>query len=512
MPASTAPAVSSAAYTDLCALLREAGAIENVTRLCSWDQETDMPPKAAAFRAEELALLCRLAHERLTSAKLGELLGACEADASLTADPIAAANLREIRRDYDRATRLPADLVAEIAETSSRAMEVWKEARAKSEFSLFQPWLEKTVALARRKAECYGAPAGGELYDALLDEYEPGVTGADVEKVFGPLRAALTPFIAEIASASERPSRAPDEVKISRAAQVQFNRMVADRLGFDFSAGRLAVSTHPFSEGLAPGDTRMTTRYFEDRFTDSLSATMHETGHSLYEQGLPKMGLVGQPISTYISLGVHESQSRLWENQVGRSRAFWTWLAPIAKKHFAPALDRFGVDDFFGCVNVIEPTFIRVEADEATYHLHVMLRFDCERALIRGDLAVADLPAWWNTRVQNDLGLTVPDDARGCLQDIHWSMGAIGYFATYSLGSLLAAQLWETIREKVPGVEDSVTQGEFGPLLEWLRENIHVHGRRYTAAELTERLTGAPLSHEPLMRYLGAKLRPMYGI
>jgi len=509
---STTISTVSVAYTDLCDLLREAATIESITRLSSWDQETDMPPKAAPFRAEELSLLSRLAHQRLTSSRLGDLLGACESDSNLTADPVIAANLREIRRDYDKATKLPADLVAEIAETASRAMEVWKEARSKSEFALFQPWLEKSFDLARRKAECYGAPAGGVLYDALLDEYEPDVRSADVERVFGPFREALTPFIARIASAAQRPSRAPDEVRVDRAAQIELNRGAAAALGFDFSAGRLAVSTHPFSEGLAPGDTRMTTRYFEDRFTDSLAATLHETGHSLYEQGLPKAELHGQPIARYISLGVHESQSRLWENQVGRSRRFWEWMTPRVTKQFAPAMDRFGVDDFFGCVNIVEPTFIRVEADEATYHLHVMLRFDLERLLIAGDLAVADVPAWWNARIKADLGLTVPDDARGCLQDVHWSMGAIGYFATYSLGSLLAAQLWETVRDAIPGVEDGFSKGEFGPLLEWLRVNIHVHGRRYTAADLTERLTGAPLSHEPLMRRLESKLLPLYGL
>lgn len=509
---SSSTAVATSAYTELCALLREAETVESIARLASWDQETEMPPKAAPFRAEQLSLLSRLAHERLTSERLGELIAACESNSDVQNDRAKAANIREIRRDYDRATKLPASLVSELAETASRAMEVWKEARAKNDFAMFRPWLEKTVALARRKAECYGAPAGGVLYDALIDEYEPGVTSAQIAEVFKPLRAALTPFIAEIAAAPKRPSNAPDLVKLDRNKQIEFNKMIAAKLGYDDKAGYLAVSAHPFSEGLAPGDTRMTTRYYEDHFTDSLSGTMHETGHSLYEQGLPKMEHFGQPIAKYISLGVHESQSRLWENQVGRSRAFWQWLTPIVKKQFAPAMDQFGIDDFYGCLNIIEPSFIRVEADEATYHLHVMLRFDCEQALISGDLDVADLPQWWNERIKNDLGLTVPNDAKGCLQDIHWSMGAIGYFATYSLGSLLAAQLWETIQKEIPGIEDGLTRGEFAPLLNWLRTNIHAVGRQYTAAELTEKLTGRPLSHEPLMRYLEAKLRPIYGI
>lgn len=500
------------AYTDLCDLLRQAETIESLSRLASWDQETIMPAKAAAFRAEQLSMLSRLAHEKLTSPELGDLIEACEADDSLKDDPVAAANIREVRREYDLATKLPTRLVSEIAETSSRAMEVWKEARAKSDFSMFKPWLEKTVALAKQKAECFGAPAGGELYDALLNEYEPGVTSKDVEAIFGPLRAELAPLIAQIADAPHRPTPAPDDVKLDRNKQISFNRMVALALGFDAASGMLAISAHPFSEGLAPGDTRMTTRYSDNRFTHALSGTMHETGHSLYEQGLPKMENFGQPIAKYISLGVHESQSRLWENQVGRSRAFWRWLTPKVKKHFAPVMDSFGVGDYFGCVNIVEPSFIRVEADEATYHLHIMLRFDCERAMIQGDLAVADLPAWWNERIKNDLGLDVPSDAQGCLQDVHWSMGAIGYFATYSLGSMLSAQLWETAQREIPRLEDGIGAGEFSPLLDWLRKNIHTLGRQFTAAQLTQRVTGEPLSHAPLMRYLEDKLLPLYGL
>jgi carboxypeptidase Taq len=508
----TSAASATQAYSELCDHVREAATIDSMAQLASWDQETDMPPKAAPFRAEQLTLLSRLSHERWTSPRLGELISACESDSDVMADPLMSVNIRELRRDFDRATKLPSSLVEEIADTSSRALEVWKDARAKSDFSIFQPWLEKTVKLARAKAECFGAPAGGELYDALVDEYEPRVTSAEISEVFKPLREVMTPFIAEIAVAPKRPTRAPDEVKLNRDAQIAFNKEIAHAIGFDDKAGYLAVSAHPFSESIAPGDTRMTTRYYDDRFSDSLAATMHETGHSLYEQGLPKMKLFGQPIAKYISLGVHESQSRLWENQVGRSHAFWRWITPKVKSQFAPAMDKFDVDDFHGCVNVIEPSFIRVEADEATYHMHVMLRFDCERAMISGDLAVKDIPAWWNDRMKSDLGLTVPNDAQGCLQDVHWSMGAIGYFATYSLGSLLSAQLWETIQRELPGVEEGFAKGEFSPLLDWLRTNIHAVGRQYTAAELTEKLTGGPLSHEPLMRYLEKKLRPMYGI
>jgi len=503
---------ASTSFDALARLLREAATVGSIGNLCSWDQETRMPPKAAAFRAEQLSYLSRLAHEKRTSPRVGELLEACEQDASLTGDPGIAADLREIRRDYDRATKLPGDLVAELADTSSRAMEAWKDARARSDFKAFEPWLVKTVELNRRKAERYGAPEGGELYDALVEDFEPEMRSAEIESIFAPLRESLTPLIAEIAAAPRRPSRAPDEVTLDLERQKAFNREVAEHVGFDFASGALEVSTHPFSEGVAPDDTRMTTRYFGDRFTDALSATLHEAGHSLYEQGLPKQQHFGLPRAEAVSLGVHESQSRLWENQVGRSRAFWEWLTPLVKDRFKGDLDRFGVNDYFGCVNVIEPSFIRVEADEATYHLHIMLRFDIERALLRGEISVADVPAWWNERIKKDLGLDVPDDARGCLQDIHWSMGAIGYFPTYTLGSLMAAQMWEAITRDDPGMEEKVRRGEFADLLSWLRERVHAHGRRYTAKELCERVTGAPLGHGALMKYLEAKLPPLYGI
>jgi carboxypeptidase Taq len=491
--------------------LREVATLQSAAALLSWDQETMMPPKAAEFRAEELSLIATLAHERFTDAEIGDRIAECEADAELTSDPAQAANLREMRRDWDRATKLPADLVAEMTATGSRALEAWKQARADSDFDAFRPWLDRQLELNRRKAECYGVPDEGEHYDALMEDYEPGMRAAELERLFGPLRDALVPLIAELTSSSHQPDTTPCNVPLPIEPQKAFNLRVAAGVGYDFEAGRLDASTHPFTSGLGPGDTRITTRYAEDQLTDAMYSTLHEAGHGLYEQGTRKTEHLGQPLGEAVSLGFHESQSRLWENQVGRSRAFWVWALPLAKDLFGEPLARYTVDDYYAAVNAVRPNLIRVESDEVTYNLHIMIRFDIERAMLRGDLAVSDLPGAWNERMKRDLGLDVPDDSRGCLQDVHWSMGSIGYFPTYTLGNLYAGQTWETVRAEIPDLDEQMAAGEFSILLSWLREKIHRHGRRYPPAELCWRLTGNPLGHEPLIRYLEDKLRPIYG-
>jgi carboxypeptidase Taq len=508
----TQQAPGSAAYAELTRLLREAATLASVSSTLSWDQETMMPPRAAALRAEQLSQLSALVHERRTHPRVGELLAACEADASLQADPRTAANLREIRRSYDLATKLPTSLVREFAETTSRALEAWRGARERSDFAAFAPWLERVLELNRAKAECYGVPEGGDAYDALLDEFEPGMTSAEVARTFSALRAGLAPLIAEVARSGRKPEMRLARVGVPRERQVELNRRVLERIGFDFSAGRLDVSTHPFCEGMGPGDTRLTTRYRAEGFMEALASTLHEAGHGMYEQGLPKDPLFGQPLAEAASLGIHESQSRMWENMVGRSRPFWEWALPELRDTFGGALEEVTLDEVYAFMNAVEPGLIRVEADEATYNLHIMLRFDLERALLSGGLPVGELPGAWGERMRADLGVEVPDDARGALQDIHWALGALGYFPTYTLGNLYAAQFWETIQAEVPGLDDALRRGEFPMLLGWLREKIHRHGRRFTAPELCERVTGRPLSPEPLLRYLEGKLRPLYGI
>ncbi len=497
-------------HRELRRRLREVATLHSVSALLSWDQETMMPARGGAFRAEQHALVARLAHETFVHPAMGEALAACEADPALAGDPVQAANLREIRRDYDRARRLPAELVAEMSETNSRSLEAWKTARAESSFERFRPWLDRQLELNRRKAACYADGGDADVYDILVDCFEPGMTGAEIERLFAPLRRASVELHREVGDAELRPSGKVRGIELSVADQKRFNARVVERLGFDLAGGRLDVSTHPFSTAIGPGDTRITTRYRADKFVDALSSTLHEAGHAMYEQGIPREAEFGQPIAESVSLGIHESQSRLWENHVGRSRAFWEWAAPEARSFFAPAMDGLEPRDFFRAVNAVRPHPIRVESDELTYNLHIMLRFDLERAMVRGELSTADLPAAWNDRVRSDLGLDVPDDRRGCLQDIHWAMGSFGYFPTYTLGNLYAAQFWNALEVEVPGLEERMARGEFGVILDWLRERIHRHGRRYTAAELCRRVAGEALGHEALIGHLRRKLGDVY--
>ncbi len=501
-------------YNELCLRQREAGTLESVGQLLNWDQETYMPHNGAGARSDQQALLAALVHERRIDKRMGELIAVCEADKSLSgeaASPIAR-NIREMRRDYDKATKLPSELVAELAKTTSLAQEAWKDARKRNDFPAFAPWLEKVMALTRRKAECLGIPRGGELYDALLDEYEPGMTAREVDAIFTPLRPRLAGLVAAISGSKNKPDRSVLQKKIGGPQQTDFCMQVLRAIGFDLGAGRLDVTTHPFCSGLAPGDTRLTFRYETESFLEPLYGVLHEAGHGMYEQGLPKDKHFGQPLGSAVSLGIHESQSRMWENFVGRSREFWTWALPVAKKSLAPHIDGMDLEAMYRAANLVTPSFIRVEADEATYNLHIMLRFQIERALVNGTLAPKDLPATWNRTFKEFLGLDVPDDRRGCLQDVHWSFGLIGYFPTYTLGNLYAAQLWEKISIDIPDLRGQFTRGEFTPLRAWLNTNIHAHGRRFEAGELCERVTGKKLSADPLLRHLEGKLKPIYQI
>jgi carboxypeptidase Taq len=512
MPEAPQPEPGST-YARLLVELREMAVLGSVGSTLRWDQEVMLPPAAAALRGEQIAILSTLHHGRRTSARLGELIAACEADAGLMADADAAANLRNLRRDYDRATRLPTELVRELAEVSTLSLLRWREARAAGDFSAFAPWLERVVGLNRDTAEALGAPPGGELYDALLENFEPGMRAAELDRVFGELRAGLVPLIAELRENGTPPATEWMRTPLAVEAQAAFNRGVVERMGFDFGGGRMDVSTHPFCMGVGPGDTRLTTRYDGNRLLSALHGALHEAGHGLYDQGLPKGERFGQPLAMPASMGIHESQSRLWENFVGRGRPFWKWALPELQRRVGSAtVAALDVDTVFRGLNRVQPSLIRIESDEATYNLHVMLRFDLERAMLRGDLPVAELPAAWNERMRADLGLRVPNDREGVLQDMHWAMGAIGYFPTYALGNLYAAQLWDAVCAALPTLDDELRQGELSGLLGWLRTQVHAHGRRYTAPELCERVTGRPLSHAPLLRYLAAKLRPVHGL
>ena len=499
--------MASKTYQDFTRRIKEMHTTRTIEGLLDWDQETMMPKRAAADRADQISLLAGIAHEQLTSDELGALLESLERDAD-GSDHVSATNLRETRRDYDRAVKVPTELVREIAKTSTLAKDTWAKARKESDFAMFAPHLGRLLELKRQVADLIGWES--EPYDALMDEFEPGAKAAEVQSVFDAVRAELVPLVAAIKDAPRQPDTSILERSCPVDKQAAFNRNVAEWLGFDFDAGRMDVSVHPFCSGATPNDVRITTRYNQRYMPMSLFGVMHETGHALYEQGLDAAH-VGTPMAGAVSLGIHESQSRLWENQVGRSRPFWDRYYPALQEQFESLRD-VALDDWYFAINTVRPSLIRVEADEVTYGLHIMLRFDLERRMISGKLAINDIPEAWNTGMGELLGVTPSNNAEGCLQDIHWSMATFGYFPTYALGNLYGAQFFDAARRALPDLDGQISRGEFTPLLEWLRENIHRHGMRYRARELVKVVTGEELSHKPFVDYLNAKYRPLYGV
>ena len=513
MTTATPTASTSTEYDELISLVKQANLLASTSALLGWDQETMMPPRGVEHRSNQQAQLASIHHGLATNPRIGDLLAACESQDHLSTDPTSpeAVNIREVRRRYERATKLPTELVEELAQLTSLAHHEWAEARKASDFARFRPWLEKIVELTRRKAECFGWPSDGEPWDALAEDYEAGCTAADVEVVFTPLRKRLQDLLSDLMASSTSPSNNFNEIALPIDQQEQFVRFVSKHIGFDYSRGRLDRSTHPFCSGTHCHDVRLTTRFHETNVNDALGSTMHESGHGIYEQGL-SADHIGTPMGDAVSLGIHESQSRMWENQVGRSREFWVWALPKLTEFFGDVVGGLSLDDVYGGANIVRPDFIRVEADELTYNMHIMVRFEIERALMRGDLEVSDIPGVWNQKYKQYLELDVPDDRRGCLQDIHWSSGSIGYFPTYTLGNLYAAQFFETALEAMPDLHDQFKSGQFGDLKRWLNQNIHAHGERYPAPDLCRHVTGKPLSAEPLLRYLERKLRPLYGL
>ena len=483
--------------------LRErVGVIQDLNRasgLLGWDQQTKMPPGGAGVRSEQLATLGRLAHEALTSDEIGELLAElAPLEGSLDYDSDDAALIRLVRRDWEKARRVPAELEAEMSRAASLAMPVWVKARQESDFSQFLPALQKNVELRRRYVECFDDY--DEPYDVLLDDFEPGMKTAEVRAVFDRLKEEQVPLVAEIRQGGERPVRG-GPFPIER--QKEFELKVIERFGYDPSEWRPDTAVHPFASSIAISDIRLTTRYFEDNL-DGLFGTMHETGHGLYENGVARE-LERTPLAHGASLGFHESQSRLWENMVGRSLPFWRHVFPQLQSTFPEAVGGATIDDWYRSVNWVEPSLIRVEADEATYNLHIILRFELEQELLAGSIDLADLPEIWNGRMRDYLGVEPPNDAVGVLQDMHWAVGLIGYFSTYALGNVISGQLWEKVTAEIPDLHDQFERGEFGALAEWLRENLWRHGRKYMPRELIERITGGGLDPEPYLRYLRGK-------
>ena len=498
-------------FDQLVSDLREVSLMASIQSTLEWDEQVMMPPGGASHRADQKAWLARTMHARQTNPAFGEALVGAEQEHA--ADPSSGeegALLRQARRSYDRAVKLPGSLVEELARTTAHAHHAWVDARKANEPSRFAPWLGRIIDLKKQQAACLAGPGQG-TYDVLVDEFEPGETTAHLREIFGALRAPLVDLVGRVASSGRRP---PVEVLAKQwpvAAQEALGREAAKALGYDFERGRLDVSVHPFSISLGPGDSRITTRYTADRFEGAFFGVMHETGHALYEQGLPS-DRWGTPLGEAVSLGVHESQSRLWENLVGRSRAFWRYFYPKAVAAFPEALAGVREEQFVAAVNAIAPSEIRVEADEATYNLHILLRFEIEQALMDGSLRPDDVPQAWNDALHAMLGVRPSSDARGCLQDVHWSGGAIGYFPTYTLGNLFSAQLFEAAKRDLGDLDGQFERGEFTPLREWLRQHVHRHGQRYTPQELLTRATGAAPSVEPLLAHLRRKAAEVYGV
>ncbi|MCH7807983.1 MAG: carboxypeptidase M32, partial [Planctomycetes bacterium] len=425
-------------------------------------------------------------------------------------DFVAATNLRETRRTFERAAKVPTELVKEIAHTSAVAKAAWIKAREQSNFAEFASPLAKMVDLKKRLAEYVGYEA--EAYDALMDEFEPGAKSADIETLFSHVRDETVGLLSRLQDARQKPDPTILTRRYPRAQQEILSRKMAESVGFDFTSGRCDVTVHPFCTTIGgSGDVRITTRYQEDFLPAAMFGTMHEAGHGLYEQGLPEEHRF-TPMGEAVSLGIHESQSRLWENLVGRSDAFWEYHYGDLQAMFPEPLRDVSRDAFYRAINTVAPSFIRVEADELTYNLHIILRFEIERGIFTGSLGVEDIPAAWNESCQRLLGITPPDDRQGCLQDIHWSMGIFGYFPTYALGNLYAAQFFEQAATDIPDLADRIRANDHKPLLSWLRTNIHQHGQRYRAAELVEKVTGKPLSIKPFMDYVTGKFSAVYGL
>ena len=492
-------------YDALIESIAEIGRLEAIEYLLDWDQQTYMPPNGVDFRAKTIAMIAALKHERQIDPVIGDVLS----QVTENGDPIRATNIRETHRFYDRAVKVPTKLVKEIAHTSSLARSAWVKARQDSDFATFVPHLSKLLDLRRQQAECIGYE--DEIYDALLDEYEPGARTAEVAAIFADLRKQLVPLVRAIADAPTRPDSSILRRNYPRAAQERMARRFATEMGFNFESGRLDVSVHPFCTSIGAQDVRITTRYHENFLPTAVFGVMHEAGHGLYEQGfLPEHAFT--PAGRFVSLGIHESQSRMWENQVGRSRPFWERHFGWAQELFPESLGDVSLDAFYGAINTVAPSLIRVEADEVTYNLHIVVRFELERDLLSGKLEVTDIPDAWNARMADLVGVRPPNDREGCLQDVHWSMGVFGYFPTYALGNLYAAQFFAAARRDIPDLDDRIRNGDLKALLEWLRANIHRQGMRYRANELCEEVTGQPLSIKPFMDYVKGKFEPIYGL
>ncbi|NOT05958.1 MAG: carboxypeptidase M32 [Anaerolineales bacterium] len=488
-------------------ILGEVSDLNHAGSVLSWDQQVNMPPGGGEARGQQLATLGKLSHEKSTSDKVGKLLDDLKQEFA-GSDSDDAALVRVAARNFDKTMRVPSEFVSEQAVVTTAAFEAWVEAKKKSDFSIFHPHLEKVFDLARKYVSFF--PPSDHLYDVLLDDYEPGMKTADVQAIFDKLRPQQVKLIRNIKSAKQ----VKDDFLHKKYAEKKvwdFSATIASKFGYDFSRGRQDKAAHPFETSFSVNDVRITNRYEPDNPLATLFSGMHESGHAMYEQGI-NPAYERTPLANGVSSAVHESQSRMWENLVGRSLPFWEHFFPELKKLFPTQLDGVSAKTFYKAINKVEPTFIRVNADEATYNLHIMLRLELEIAMIEGKVAIKDLPEIWNTKMQEYLGITPPDDAHGVLQDIHWSAGLIGYFPTYALGNLVSVQLWEKINKDIRDLDSQIHDGKFDELLAWLRKNIHVHGHKYDPQDLVKNVAGSKIDPSAYVRYLTKKYSDIYGL
>jgi len=497
-------------FTELKARLQEISDLGGAAAVLDWDQSTYMPNGGAAARGRQTALLARLSHENQTDPALGRLLDELEKGAdNFPYDSDEAGLLRVARHNFEKASKIPSSFVAILNEHASESYQVWTTARPENDFKAVAPFLEKTIVLSRQLADFF--PGYDNIMDPLIDFPDPGMKAASVGKLFDELREALVPMVATIAA-----QEPVDESCLLQAFsvddQVAFGVEVIKAFGYDFERGRQDVSPHPFTTSFSIGDVRITTRVKENDLREALFSTLHEAGHGVYEQGI-NTSFEGLPLADGTSSGVHESQSRLWENIVGRSRGFWSFFYPKLQAIFPDQLGDVEVESFYKAINKVERSLIRTDADELTYNLHVMLRFDLEQALLEGELAVKDLPEAWNTRYRDDLGITPPDDRDGVLQDVHWYAGRVGgLFQGYTIGNVLSAVFYQSALTSYPSIPDEISQGKFNTLYDWMRDNIYQHGKKYTANELVERTTGDPMNVEPYLEYLRVKFGDIYSL
>jgi carboxypeptidase Taq len=490
-------------------ILGEVTDLRNAGAVLGWDQQTYMPAGGAEARGHQLGTLGKLAQIKFISDEVGQLLEDLKSElAGASPADDDAALVRVTARDYEKARLVPPEFVVEQAIVTTKAFDAWMEARQKSDFSIFRPHLESVVGLVKQYISFF--PPAEHPYDTLLDDFEPGMKTADVKTIFENLRPKQVKLLKQIAAAKQ----VKDDFLYGRYNEKKmdaFSVEIATKFGYDWARGRQDRAPHPFSTTFSVNDVRITTRFEKETPTAMLFSTMHETGHALYELGC-KQEYDRTPLMGGTSLALHESQSRMWENLVGRSFAFWEYFYPQFKKLFPAQLDGVSLRSFYKAINKVEPSFIRVNADEATYNMHIMLRLELEMGMVEGSIQVGDLPEVWNAKMNDYLGVTPPNDAQGVLQDMHWSGGAIGYFSTYALGNIVSAQLWEKIQKDLPDLDAEIRKGKFDSLLEWLRTNVHTHGRKYDPQDLVKKITGSKIDSAAYVRYLTRKFGEIYGL